>query len=304
MIVPQTQVDPLVSRASGSADLITWSHNQYGPYFQTRSLPTDPNTLLQQAVRTAMATLTARWRDTLTSAQRRSWDVYASNVTLSSVLGRERNVGGLAQYIRSNVPRVQATEVSLPIVDTAPTLFSLPPSTPITRVVLNPTDDTIHPFFNRNDPWATDAGSALLFWASPPQPTTVNFYAGPYRYAGAILARPFPPPHNPGTLSLPWPATAADRVFIRCRLTTSDGRLSSSLRLPADIVPQLAPLPVSCRYRPDPSTFIMAFDTLLRTEAHNTLNWIPHFGDVLWRVSNIPPLSMRVTLRSKTTIHC
>ena len=272
--------DPLLSRASGSVGPTVFSRNQHGTYTKPRVTPTDPNTALQIVVRSALATLTTRWRDTLTAAQRRSWDLYAVQVHLRNRIARVHNIGGLAMFVRSNVPRIQANEPTLAIVDQAPNLLNLPSFTPITRIVLNIVDDTIHPFFDPTDAWAQTTAAALLFYASQPQPLTVNFFRGPYRFAASLIGQTAPPLITPATIPLPFPAGASQRVFIRARLTAEDARLTHSFRIPADIVPQVAPLPLAARiFPPPPFTVVVTFDSLLRVETHATANWFLRFGN-------------------------
>lgn len=264
----------LLTASSGSVGDVVASRNQHGPYFRPRTTPTDPASAQQLAVRAALSECVTAWNATLTPAERKGWDVFALHVRTRAALGRSTNAGGLGMYIRANVPRLQAAEPSLQRVDVAPTLQDSGGFTPITRVVLNVVDDTIHPFFDASDDWPTETAAAMLFYASPPQPLTRNFWAGPYRYAGPILGRPFPPHPSPATLPIPFPATATDRVFIRGRVTRSDARLSPSFRLPADTVPQVPPLPTSAAIFAGPPIRIhVVFDALLRRQSLNRANW-------------------------------
>jgi len=283
-IVPQTQVEPLVSRASGSAANFTWGHNQYGPWTRKRQTPPDPSTPEQQVVRHAMTLLSDRWARTLTSVQRLAWDCYALAVALKSPLGRATNAGGLPHYIRSNVPRIQANEVALPTIDDAPTLLNLPPLTPIVRVVMNPTDDTFHPFFSLQDPWTETAGSALLFYVSRPQPLTVNFFKGPYRFAGSLLGND-PTLTSPATIGLRFAALANERVFVRLRLSDADARLTSSCHLQADIAPQVNPVATHATFIPGSPTaaqVVVYFDTYIRDEPHLATNWQVRYQGERW----------------------
>lgn len=282
------QIEPLVSRASGSVASTTFGRNQFGPWTRIRGIPTDPNTALQQVVRDAMATLTARWTDILTSAQRYSWDLYARSVRRPGRLGRSNDVAGLPMYVRSNVPRIQANEASLPIVDQAPSLQTLTPYTLPAPTVLNVVDDTIHPFFAAADAWANETGAAMLFYASPPQSLDVHFYKGPYRFAGAILGDTGTPPPSPGTLPIPFPAVIGQRVFVRGRVTRADARLSPSFRLPADTGTQAAPLPILAEAFPGfPGVFTVTFDQLLKNQTHDNLNWFIRWNNLVWAVDNV-----------------
>lgn len=278
----------LLTASSGSVGDVVFSRNQHGPYTRARTAPFDPGSALQLAVRAALSQCVTAWRNTLTAPVRRSWDVYALAVRTATALGRSTHAGGLGMYVRANVPRIQAAEASLPRVDQAPSLFNRPPFTPITRVVLNIVDDTIHPFFADADSWVTEDGAAMLFYVSPPQPLTRNFWAGPYRYAGPLLGSD-PRLSSPATIAIPFPAGAAERVFVRGRLTSSDARLSHAFRLPADIVPQVAPLPILATQTGGGATIAITFDALIRDQLHSRLPWT-------WRFNNA-----RHTCRSATS---
>lgn len=280
-MVDVANAESLTEQASGSLGNVTFGRNQHGPWVRTRVTPADPATALQLSVRAHLATCVLAWNATLTQPQRAAWERYALALKLAGLLGRENNVGGIGMYVRSNVPRLQAAEARLPRVDTAPSLLDLGPHTPVTRVVLNVIDDTIHPFFNPADAWAKQIESAMLFWASPGLSPALNFYKGPYRYAGPLLGHPTRL-SSPGTIPLPAPAALGQRVFIRARVTRKDGRLSQSFRLPADTVPQVAPLFTDANISPGvPPNFILTvnFDSLIRDQPHLPGSW-------LWRLNN------------------
>ena len=77
----------LIGEASGSIASLTFSHNRGGQYVRQRTIPTNPNTVFQQAIRSLVSELTSRWQNTLTEAQRAAWDQYAVQVPLLDPLG-------------------------------------------------------------------------------------------------------------------------------------------------------------------------------------------------------------------------
>jgi hypothetical protein len=172
----------------------------------------------------------------------------------------------------------------------------------LTRVVLNVIDDTLHPIFDESDAWVTETGAAMLFWASPAVATTRNFYKGPYRYAGSLLgSNPFL--SSPATIPIPFPADLGQRVFIRARVTQADGRLSSSVRLPADTSSQAAPNPgIAGFFQPPFGTAfaIIPFDQLIKQELHSTANWFVRKAAKRYPISNVRVFGsiIRLDLRS------
>lgn len=217
----------LIGAASGSVGSNTFSHNRGGQYIRQRAVPTDPGSTQQQVIRSAMANLTSRWRNILTEAERALWDTYALNVPIPDSLGDPRNIGGLGQYIRSNVPAIQ---VGLDIQDTAPEIFNLGEYTAPTFISATaPTALSIG--FENSDAWANEDGSAMLIYSSRPVNTSVNFFKGPYRFAGMIEGDDTTAPTSPAAITAAFPFAAGQKVYIQGRIIRTDGRLSSPFRL-------------------------------------------------------------------------
>ena len=217
----------LVTEASGSIGGMTASRNRGGQYLRARAVPVNPNTPQQQAIRGFVASLTSGWNSLLTSDQRSSWDEYALNVPLPDTLGEPRNVGGLAMYVRSNVPRLQA---ALPQVDDAPTTFNLGSFTNPSFGTFAATTNDFAVTFTAADAWANEDDSAMLLLGSRPQNPAVNFFKGPYRFAGLIAGDAITPPTSPATIVNPFAFAVGQRVFVQARISRVDGRLTLPFR--------------------------------------------------------------------------
>lgn len=214
---------PVYSQTSGSIAGITYSRNKGGMYTRARAVPTNPKTAAQQAVRNGLQLTSSQWSNVLTSAQRSAWAVYAANVPLVDSLGESRVVSANAQYNRSNVIRLQ---VGLAVVENGPTNYTLATLTnpAVTGVA---STGVISIAFTNTDPWATTTGGALLVFVSRPQSVGINFFKGPYQYAGRINGASTAPT-SPGTVSSPFVLTAGQKVFVRILATNADGRLSAA----------------------------------------------------------------------------
>lgn len=212
---------------SGSVGGITASHNRGGAYFRNRSIPVNPNTAFQQVVRGFMSALTSLWLNTLTQILRDTWDLYAENVLIPDALGEDRNVGGLGMYVRSNLPRLQG---ALPRVDTAPAIFNLGDYTAPTITSVTAATSVMLLAFTDTDAWANEDDAAMNVYTSRAQNPSVNFFKGPYRFAGQILGDGITPPTSPASITLAFPVVAAQKVFVRVNVTRSDGRLGSTFR--------------------------------------------------------------------------
>lgn len=212
---------------SGSVGGIVASHNRGGAYFRNRAIPVNPNTPFQQAVRGFLATLTSLWNNTLTPAERTAWDTYALNVLIPDSLGEPRNIGGLGQYIRSNVPRLQN---GLPRVDTAPIIFNLGESTNPSFDTFLAATDVFNVNFTVADAWVSEDDAAMLIASSRSQNATINFFKGPYRAVAAILGDSGAPPASPVVTLAAFSIEIGNRTFIQTRVSRADGRLSLPFR--------------------------------------------------------------------------
>lgn len=216
-----------VAEARGSVGGVTFSRNRGGAYMRNRSIPTDPGTVQQVAVRTFMATLSNVWVNTLTAAQRALWDAYADAVHLPNSLGQPRNVGGLGMFCRTNVPCLQWGKTRI---DDAPTIYDLGDFTAPVIGSITASTDILSLGFNDEDDWAGETDSGMLVYCSRPMNATRNFFKGPYRYADAIEGDDVTPPTTPQAINLPFPVEVGHKVFIQVRVLRADGRLSSPFR--------------------------------------------------------------------------
>ncbi len=218
----------LVTEASGSIGGTTFSRNRGGMYIRARALPINPNTVQQQVIRSAVALLASAWLNILTLVQRTAWDLYALNVPLLDRLGEPRNVGGIAMYVRSNVPRIQAAQSRI---EDAPTIFNLgayspmellPPSEAAQDVVLDLITDPPLP-----DEWLSEDGAFAFIYTARPQNQSINFFKGPYRFAGLVAGNATTPETYPLTAAVQFPFVADQKVFVRVNVSRADGRLGT-----------------------------------------------------------------------------
>lgn len=216
----------LVTQASGSVGGLTFSHNQGGLYMRARSIPVNPNTAQQQAVRNLMAQLVAAWNDDLSAGQRATWDLYAFNTPVTSKLGEPINLSGLNMYVRSNLPRLQAGKAR---VDQGPATFNLGSFTAPTFSI-DTANDEGDVSFTDTDEWANEDDAFALVYFSRPFGATINYFKGPYRFANTIAGNSSTPPTSPAAITLPFPVEAGQQVGLKFSVSRADGRLSSPFR--------------------------------------------------------------------------
>lgn len=222
--------EPLLGTSlSGSVGGIVASHNAGGAYFRARVVPTNPNTVFQIAVRSQVASLTVQWQTALTPLQRDAWNVYARNVTVTNRIGNQVNISGIAHFVRSNTSRVQ---IGLATRNEAPTIFNLGSYTAPTLSNATAAIQTVDVNFfvgPTTDPWATQVGSFLMVYIARPQNSGIEYFTGPYRFAGSVQGDPVPPV-TPLTVGSPFPFVVGQKIFGFFRVIFQDGRLTTETR--------------------------------------------------------------------------
>lgn len=221
-------ISPIISAGSGSIAGLTASRNRGGLYFRARAIPTNPATSFQQSVRNAMTNLVTRWSSVLTQAQRDGWQVYADNTPVFDTLGQAQNLSGQQMFIRSNVEPL--TRFSL-VNDDAPTVFDLGPFTTPTLPGISEATQTFDFTIDNTDAWANEDNSFMLVYLSRPQNPGVNFFKGPYRFAGSVAGNSVTPPVNGQSITpIPFAVVEDQRMFVKYTVTRADGRYSSPTR--------------------------------------------------------------------------
>jgi hypothetical protein len=172
----------LLAEASGSVDGLVFSHNRGGRYIRRRTIPTNPNSPLQQTNRAAFAAAMARWRDVVTAAQRAAWGVYAANTPMVNALGETIYLTGPQMYCRTNSVAIQRSLIPF---DAAPTIFGLPEVSPLTMASAAP-GAVASVTFNAGDAWVGTHGTHLFGYFHQPENATIDFCKGPFRICDAL----------------------------------------------------------------------------------------------------------------------
>jgi len=113
-----------VGQMSGKAGNNVASRNRFGSYIRIRVNGTNPNTALQQAARTSLATYSAGYR-ALTQAQRDGWTALGAQITRTDSLGQTYTLTGLQAYVSVNRNLVTIGGAA---VTTAPSITGIPAS--------------------------------------------------------------------------------------------------------------------------------------------------------------------------------
>jgi hypothetical protein len=200
-----------------------YSRNRYGAYKRNRSVPVNPNTTRQSVIRAILSGLSIAWGQTLTQAQRDSWNVYGANTPWLNRLGQVVHLTGQAHYIRSNAPRLQC---GMTRVDAAPTFFDL--ATPEQSLGCSASEATqlLSLSFDDTASWCSEDGAAEFIQVGIPQDPGIGFFNGPWRAVTCIEGDSGAPPASPVAPASPWAIAEGQRIWVRTRVGRADGRLS------------------------------------------------------------------------------
>lgn len=229
---------------SGSLGGLTASHNTGGQYLRRRSIPTNPNTLRQQTVRSLIGGLVNAWNSALTDPQRQAWRDYAQNTPVTDTLGQTITLSGINMFVRSNVTRMQlaAAAGGMPAperIDAAPTVFDTGQG--VVTVTQFAGDFTSPPgtvTFTVELASGAPVAGVLLIFVAPPQTAGTRYYAGPYQLAcGIDVTSGFTGIQDSCDLSTDWfsdtvPIAGWDTLNIPLRMIVAyeDGRVSEEWR--------------------------------------------------------------------------
>jgi len=232
---------------SGSMGGSVYSHNRYGQYIRSRSIPVNPNTDRQVAVRNLIQTLTIVWQTVLTQDLRDAWETYAANVTWKNRFGDDVLLTGLNHYVRSNVPRMQCEIARL---DTAPVVFTLAAAELELAVTASEATQQLTVAYDDGHAWCSETGAFEHISMGIPQNAAIKYFGGPYRHMCCVLGEdvvkrpasedkkseksqtPPPtkgtraPPVSPEVCDAQWPIAEGQRIWVRTRIGRADGRLS------------------------------------------------------------------------------
>ena len=214
-------VHPDGTQMSGSSGGTTFSHNRFGAYRRNRSIPVNPNTDRQVAVRNAVRALTIAWQNTLTQDQRDAWETYADNVPWQNKLGQSVLLTGLNHYVRSNTPLVQN---GIARVDVAPVIFNLATAELALSATASEATQDLTIDGDAGGAWIGEAGAWQFYSMGLPKNGAIKFFGGPYKQITAIPGAG--PPPFPAVITGAFPFAEGQRIWIRSRIARADGRLS------------------------------------------------------------------------------
>jgi hypothetical protein len=206
---------------SGSIGGQTWSHNRSGAYVRARSIPVNPNTDRQVAVRNAVRSIAIAWETILTQNQRDAWDTYAANVSWMNPLGQVITLTGINHFIRSNTPRVVS---GIARVDAAPVIFDIAAAEGALSATASEATQDLTLDGDPAGAWIGEPDAWQFYYMGIPQNASRTFFGGPWRLLTAVPGAG--PPPFPVVIAASFPFAEGQRIWVRSRVARGDGRLS------------------------------------------------------------------------------
>jgi len=216
-----------IVQISGSISGVVHARNRSGNYIRPRTVPINPQTARQTAVRSAVSFLSTRWAATLTSVQRTAWNLYANSVAMKNRLSETIFLTGFNHYVRSNVMNRVA---ALTIIDDGPVIFELPAADPTLALAASESTQNLTVTYDATATWAVETGGYIFFFQGSPQNAQRNFFDGPWKHynsiAGIDPGGPVPPDVALGSYAI----AEGQHLWIYARVMRADGRLSEKFR--------------------------------------------------------------------------
>lgn len=211
------------AQIKGSIAGVSFQQSPYGTVARNRTVPVNPNSPFQQAIKAALAQRSFDWVNTLTAAQRAGWEAYAAQTPLPDRFGQSTPTKGRQMFLRYNVPRAYLTGSLVP--DAPPTPGVAP--TPVIALAGDTTDGVTVTTITTT----LAVGDIMLFRIGQPVSQAKNFYKAPFTFAaGAISTTTLPLELKAGAL-----VAVGQRYFIATRLFQADGKVSAEAIYVVDV---------------------------------------------------------------------
>lgn len=224
-----------IVQMSGSIAGDTHARNRFGNYMRARTKPVNPKSPRQVAARIAMMFLAEQWRESpMTDAYRTAWQTYANSVNWNNKLGEVVTLTGFNMFIRSNAVNIICDKA---LNYNGPTDLGLPAGDPAFSIAISAATGMTVTFDDQMD-WCSEDGAYLVIEHGLPQNPTRNFFAGPWRFNGALGGSSVAPPTSPQGpwVSNCWPEIEGQKWWCRASILRSDGRVSTKFEASPVIV--------------------------------------------------------------------
>lgn len=211
------KISPILGEMSGSIAGNTFSHNKGGQYVRQRTVPINPTTSRQMAVRSALSTTARSWQ-ALTQTQRDAWAAYAQANPVTDRLGNSITLSGASMHNRLNtkIRDFAGTPIATPP-------SSAPPVAPSTFTISANTAANVTVAFT---PTPIGAANRVELWIAPPGGPGQN----PNFNQARLVAYSAANQATAWTASVPWSLVTGQYINCWLRVVDSSGRSGPALR--------------------------------------------------------------------------
>jgi len=203
------------------------SKNRYGHFIRQRTIPVNPNSSRQQAIRNVMGSVVSAWFSVLSAAQRSAWGVYAAAISFTNKLGETITLTGFNHYVRTNISRVSN---GLSRINDGPVDLTLPATDPIFNVAFSEATQLVTVNFDDTQPWASQNSAFMSIHQGIPKNSATQFFGGHFRRIGKLDGSLSSPITSPQTVALSFPVATVQKDWAMGRIQEDDGRLSEKFR--------------------------------------------------------------------------
>lgn len=210
------KLSPILGGLSGSIAGTTFAHNRGGQYARQRTIPVNPTSTKQSAIRNITGIVSSSWF-TLTQPQRDAWANYASLNPVVDSLGQAVQLTGHQCFVGLNSRRAQAglgIQTAVPVVAGPADLTS-------GSVVLT-APGTIAVTYT---PTPLAAGLRLVVWATLPALASIN----PNRAQARLIGISAAAAASPQSFASPYPALATQASNLWLCVMDANGLVSPGI---------------------------------------------------------------------------
>lgn len=221
LIIPGAGIAVISGKIGGTV----FSRNRFGAYMRKHTIPVNPKTARQSAIRILMMFLAEQWSESpMTDEIREAWQTYATSVNWTNRVAQNITLLGFNTFIQCNAARMTA---SGSLITAAPTALGLPPGDPAFAVTGSAASQELSVVFDPLFDWNIIDDGLMSVYMGRPQRASRNFFGGPWRFADAIKGDTASPPTSPATMVAPFTLVEGQKIWCRGRVQEADARVST-----------------------------------------------------------------------------
>lgn len=225
--MPTVRYGDGVQDARGSIGGQTYSKGRSGHLLKSRRGPVNKRSPRQTAERTIFRYLTQYWSNSLTQAQRDSWQAYGNAIQVKNRLGQSIRLPGFHHFIKSNSLLIRFGHS---MILEGPSTLTLAEVDPHLSCAADVATQVMSVNFDESLDWVSNDAGHLYITQGEPKSIGVRNLNKSFRLAGEINGSSSSPPTSPKTVPLPYPTADNQAVLCKARIAEGDGRLSEFFR--------------------------------------------------------------------------